>query len=224
MRRFFSCIASLLPVIVNTATDDKDKSMFTALKPESVRVSNHTSGIGEVSHGTGFWYSEGGIAVVVTAKHCIDKTPNTTMAVEDSAGKRYKVYQTIEDPDVDVAILYVGDIRKTTMQISPATLSVGESVWLAGYPFGYGLTLCKGIMTNMDYFIKKWKTSTAYLSTLSAAPGCSGGAVVNEKGEIVGMFVMYNPENSNYTILVPNTTLRNSVKSLMQKVKRELAK
>lgn len=226
MRKAFLAFVALLACAppVALAFDNQDKDIFKALSPQTVRVEMRHKALGEQSHGTGFWYSDGGIAVIVTAKHCVEGETNEYPVVIDSKGKEYTVYQTIKDKDNDIAVLYVGDDKRKTFSFAKSTPEVGEDVWLTGYPFWYGLTLCKGLVTNNSYPVDMWLGSLGVLSTLSAAPGCSGGAVVNFKLEIVGMFVLYNTNNSNYTVMVPAPTMGKRVPILMQQIKRELAK
>lgn len=80
------------------------------------------------------------------------------------------------------------------------TLKVGQKIYAVGSPLGYENTMSEGIISGLRE-IGESKKSFIQI-TASASPGSSGGAVLNSKGELVGMVSMgyLFAENMNFAI------------------------
>ena len=109
-----------------------------------------------------------------------------------SGGREYPVTLLLDDPKSDLAVLQIDNANgKTFPALSFAesdNLEVGDLVLAVGNPFGVGQTVTSGIVSalartgvetaNFDYFIQ---------TDAAINPGNSGGALVNLKGELVGI-------------------------------------
>ena len=74
-------------------------------------------------------------------------------------------------------------------------VKVGQRVLTIGCPFGFKDTLTTGIISRIDYERNKIQTDAAI------NPGCSGGPLLNLKGEIIGINQsIYNPDNNRSNI------------------------
>ena len=107
-----------------------------------------------------------------------------------------KIKGTDEDNDLAVVAVQKSDISKETMsQIKIAQLGnsdalvVGEQVVAIGNALGYGQSVTSGWVSALDRPVTLESGSTAELIQTDAAinPGNSGGALLNMRGELIGI-------------------------------------
>jgi len=113
---------------------------------------------------------------VLTAAHCV--TDNDAFAVDHRDATVVSV-----NPLLELAVLKTR-LRKGASQITlaPALPRVGSSVAVLGYPFGARtVTMQAGILANADA-----GDGTAWVNA-DMLPGDSGGAILNDAGELVGV-------------------------------------
>ena len=98
----------------------------------------------------------------------------------------------------DLLLIYLGSPVKDTEEIGVSTENyVGEKVYAFGFPLNYGLTMTEGIVSNLNtnikikisenYFTNEINQSGVIQITAPISHGSSGGALVNEKGELLGI-------------------------------------
>ncbi|MDX2052416.1 MAG: Do family serine endopeptidase [Polyangiaceae bacterium] len=136
--------------------------------------------------GSGVVFREG---YILTNNHVVDGASEIKIA---SASKReYAVELVGTDPKTDVAVLKV---KGTSDGLIPITLGdsqslrLGDTVLAIGNPFGLGQTVTKGIVSakgRADLGIVEFED---FIQTDAAInPGNSGGALVNSRGQLVGI-------------------------------------
>ncbi|HWA20249.1 MAG TPA: Do family serine endopeptidase [Devosia sp.] len=140
------------------------------------------------SLGSGVIVDAGGI--IVTNSHVVHGADDIRIAL--SGGREYAVTLLLDDPKSDLAVLKITDPKgKTFAAVTFAdsdSLQVGDLVLAIGNPFGVGQTVTSGIVSalartgvetgNFDYFIQ---------TDAAINPGNSGGALVDLKGNLVGI-------------------------------------
>jgi serine protease Do len=87
------------------------------------------------------------------------------------------------------------------VELSEAPLSVGDTVYAVGHPFGLDFTFTKGIVSEPD----RIQNGISYIQTDAAInPGNSGGPLVNEAGAVVGMntFIIRDSHNLGFALPV----------------------
>ena len=86
----------------------------------------------------------------------------------------------------------IGDIKK---------LKVGQRVYAIGSPMGYENTISEGIISGLRSYEELSKN---YIQiTASISPGSSGGAVINDKGELIGISTSTIQEGQNLNFAIP---------------------
>lgn len=141
------------------------------------------------------------------------------------------------EPNKDLAVIAVqlSDIPAETMSsIKVATvgdssaLKVGEPVVAIGNAYGYGLSVTSGIVSALNREVtveSDGQTITNKLIQTDAAinPGNSGGALLNSKGELIGInsvkFISEDVEGMGYAI--PISDVESIIGELMNKVTRD---
>jgi serine protease Do len=128
--------------------------------------------------------------VIITNSHVVNGADEIHIAL--SGGREYPVTLLLDDPKSDLAVLKIGNASGKTFPSlkfgNSDDLLVGDLVLAIGNPFGVGQTVTSGIVSalartgvetgNFDYFIQ---------TDAAINPGNSGGALVNLKGELVGI-------------------------------------
>lgn len=128
--------------------------------------------------------------IIVTNSHVVSGADDIRIAL--SGGREYPVKLLLDDPKSDLAVLQIENAGGRTFPAlafaQSDTLEVGDLVLAVGNPFGVGQTVTSGIVSalartgvetnNFDYFIQ---------TDAAINPGNSGGALVNLKGQLVGI-------------------------------------
>jgi lipoprotein NlpI len=102
----------------------------------------------------------------------------------------------------DILILKIEDNNFPNIPVAESdTFKVGQKIYAIGSPLGYENTMSEGIISGLREIGESKKS---YIQiTASASPGSSGGAVLNTKGELVGMVTMgYLLADMNFAIPV----------------------
>ena len=140
-----------------------------------------------ISTGSGVIYTSDGY--VVTNNHVIENAD----AIEVIHEKRtYKAELIGSDPSTDLAILKIDGNDLPNIKIGRSRdLEVGEWVLAVGNPFNLTSTVTAGIVSAKGRQINILRTNfpiESFIQTDAAInPGNSGGALVNTKGELVGI-------------------------------------
>lgn len=180
--------------------------------------------------------------LIVTNNHVISNAKEISVyfnsdgeAADDENVISAKVKGT--DPSKDLAVIAVklSDIPQETMDIikiatigDSSALKVGEQVVAIGNAYGYGLSVTTGIVSALNREVSvtsDGQTITNRLIQTDAAinPGNSGGALLNSKGELIGInsvkFISEDVEGMGYAI--PITDVESIIGDLMNKVTRD---
>lgn len=133
--------------------------------------------------GTGFAISSKGY--LVTNYHVIKGADS--LYVQNSKGEFFKAITVMEDNTSDLAVLKIADStfkgQPLPYSIQPQKVKLGEEVFTLGYPrdeIVYG----KGYISAQTGFNGD---TVAYQVSIPVNPGNSGGPLINNKGEVVGI-------------------------------------
>jgi len=140
-----------------------------------------------ISTGSGVIFTSDGY--IVTNNHVVENAD----VIEVIHNKRtYEAELIGTDPSTDLAVLKIDKTGLPTIKIGSArNLDVGEWVIAVGNPFNLTSTVTAGIVSAKGRQINILKTNfpiESFIQTDAAInPGNSGGALVNVKGELVGI-------------------------------------
>ncbi|MDO9270221.1 MAG: DegQ family serine endoprotease [Methylobacter sp.] len=125
--------------------------------------------------------------LVLTNNHVIDKADTITVTLNDGRQLAAKLIGT--DPEADVAVIQIPVDNLTMLPIADSNqLKVGDFVVAIGNPFGLGQTVTSGIVSALGRSGLGIEGYEDFIQTdASINPGNSGGALVNLRGELVGM-------------------------------------
>ena len=134
--------------------------------------------------------------LIATNNHVIDGAETVSVSFVDNETYEATIKGTDSDKDLAVVAVPLSSISSDTMsKISVATignsskLEVGEQVVAIGNALGYGQSVTSGWVSALNRSISTEEGETSGLIQTDAAinPGNSGGALLNMKGEVIGI-------------------------------------
>ncbi|MCC9138052.1 trypsin-like peptidase domain-containing protein [Pontibacter silvestris] len=134
--------------------------------------------------GTGFAISSEGY--LVTSSHVVEGADS--IMIENKAGLKFKVDEVYRDQIHDLSILKIIDTSFTGFDRLPFTFKttesdLGESVFTLGYP-REDIVFGEGSLSSSSGFEGD---TTSYQISIPLNPGNSGGPLLDEKGNLIGV-------------------------------------
>ena len=125
--------------------------------------------------------------LVLTNNHVIANAIQITVTLRD--GRQVEAEIVGADPETDIAVLKMTAENLTALTTSDSDdLRVGDFVVAIGNPFGLGQTVTSGIISALSRSGLGIEEYEDFIQTdASINPGNSGGALVNLKGQLVGI-------------------------------------
>jgi Do/DeqQ family serine protease len=185
-------LKQVTPAVVNISTvthrraanpllEDPFFRRFFNLPPQQPRQRRQTqsAGSGVIIH------SERGL--IITNHHVIKGADEIQIGLTDGRSLEAKLVGS--DPDADLALLQVEADNLTALPLADSDrLAVGDFVVAIGNPFGLGQTVTTGIVSALGRTGLGIEGYENFIQTdASINPGNSGGALVNLRGELVGI-------------------------------------
>lgn len=135
---------------------------------------------------------------ILTNNHVVGGADDITVTLQD--GRNFKAKLIGTDPDTDVAVVQIHASGLQALPISDSSkLQVGDFVVAVGDPFGLGQTVTSGIVSALGRQGLGGNGYQNFIQTdASINPGNSGGALVNLRGELVGINSMiFSPSGAS---------------------------
>ena len=125
--------------------------------------------------------------LVLTNNHVIANAVQITVTLRD--GRQLEAEIIGNDPETDVAVIRIPTEDLTDIKSADSDrLRVGDFVVAIGNPFGLGQTVTSGIVSALSRSGLGIEGYEDFIQTdASINPGNSGGALVNLRGELVGI-------------------------------------
>lgn len=183
-------------------------AIYEEINPAIVSVDSQLSD--GLSCGTGCIIDKSG--VILTSAHVVDVGNSVVVTTNNGQNYTAKVIKRFGE-NKDIALLKINTAHnlKTVKLGNSEKVKVGEKVLAIGNPFGFSGTLTQGIVSRIDYAKNRIQTDAAI------NPGSSGGPLLNEKGEIIGINqAIYNPDNNISNIGIGFATPINLVKEYLK--------
>ncbi|HYE81457.1 MAG TPA: trypsin-like peptidase domain-containing protein [Clostridia bacterium] len=126
---------------------------------------------------------------IVTNNHVVDGANDITVILQD--GKELEATVVGRDPQTDLAVIKVDPKNLTVAELGDSSkLEVGELAIAIGSPMGteYAGSVTAGIISGLNREVSVGDNSIKLIQTDAAInPGNSGGALVNSKGQVIGI-------------------------------------
>lgn len=106
------------------------------------------------------------------------------------------------DVNKDIFIIKIGNVKSPKLKICNSnSLVIGQRVYTIGSPLGFENTISEGIISGLRNYDEMGKNLIQI--TASISPGSSGGAVVNDKGELIGISTLSAKDGQNLNFAIP---------------------
>ena len=169
--------------------------------------------------GSGVIYSSDGY--IITNNHVIDKSTKIEVVYEK---KTYQAKMIGTDPSTDLALLKIEAQNLPAVKLgSSKDLRIGEWVLAVGNPFNLTSTVTAGIVSakgrNINVVNSQFPIESFIQTDAAINPGNSGGALVNVRGELIGINTAILSRTGSYTgygFAVPVDIVKKIVRDLIK--------
>jgi len=176
----------LLPVTRHVWCQEDWKTPYTESAPAIFYLKSSPPS-GEANVTSGFFINSQGHGVSVY--HFLDSIKhNTKHLYIHYDGKDYPAQVVYKDKNLDFIVVKTDHLKDNPfLRFAEELPSLGEEVVLLGINPSLHVTLEPGYLLEKDYPYLKYMKEGCLRSSCKGGPGYSGGAVVNRKGQVVGV-------------------------------------
>lgn len=172
------------------------------------------------SSGSGVIITDDGY--IVTNNHVVENADKIEVTLNNNKTYPAKIIGT--DPSTDLALLKISEKSLPFVVYGNSDdLRVGEWVLAVGNPFNLTSTVTAGIVSakarNIGILPDQYKIESFIQTDAAVNPGNSGGALVNTKGELVGINSAIASNTGSYTgysFAIPANLVRKVVDDLVE--------
>jgi len=156
---------------------------------------------------------------IVTNYHVIHEADEIEITLKD--GRQFTAKKLGADAESDIALLQIDAKDLHEIKIADSNnLRVGDFSVAIGSPFGLGQTVTSGIVSALGRSGLKIENFENFIQTDAAInPGNSGGALVNLRGELIGInTAILGPSGGNVGIgfAIPSSMMKNLVDQIIE--------
>ncbi|MBZ4043146.1 trypsin-like peptidase domain-containing protein [Flavobacterium hibisci] len=171
----------------------------------------------QVGTGSGVIISEDGY--IVTNNHVIKDATEIEITLNNK--KSYKAKLIGTDSKMDIALLKIdaGEKLPYTAFANSDSVKVGEWVLAVGNPYNLTSTVTAGIVSAKARNLDNSGIQSFIQTDAAVNPGNSGGALVNTRGELIGINTMITSMTGSYvgySFAVPSNNARKIVEDIME--------
>jgi serine protease DegS len=173
------------PSVVNIYTSRTIRESVNPLFERFFNMNTPQRSRKQTGLGSGVIFTANGY--IITNYHVVKSAEDIRVSLYD--GRDYPAKFIGADPETDLAILHIDIQDLSAIRLGDSNkLRVGDVVLAIGNPFGVGQTVTLGIVSATGRDHLGLNTFENFIQTDAAInPGNSGGALVNARGELVGI-------------------------------------
>jgi len=171
----------------------------------------------QIGTGSGVIISEDGY--IVTNNHVIQDATKIEITLNDNRTFPAKLIGT--DSKMDIALLKIEANEKLPYAVfaDSDAIRVGEWVLAVGNPYNLTSTVTAGIVSAKARNLSTTGIQSFIQTDAAVNPGNSGGALVNNNGELIGINTMISSTTGSYvgySFAVPSNLVRKIVTDIME--------
>ena len=171
----------------------------------------------QVGTGSGVIISEDGY--IVTNNHVIKDASEIEITLNNKKSYVAKLIGT--DSKMDIALLKIDTNEKLpyTVFANSDSVKIGEWVLAVGNPYNLTSTVTAGIVSAKARDLDTSGIQSFIQTDAAVNPGNSGGALVNTRGELIGINTMISSMTGSYvgySFAVPSNIARKIIEDLME--------
>jgi Do/DeqQ family serine protease len=171
----------------------------------------------QVGSGSGVIISEDGY--IVTNNHVIKDASEIEITLNNKKSYPAKLIGT--DSKMDIALLKITAEEKLpyTAFANSDSVKIGEWVLAVGNPYNLNSTVTAGIISAKARNLDTSGIQSFIQTDAAVNPGNSGGALVNTRGELIGINTMISSPTGSYagySFAIPSNNARKIIEDLME--------
>ncbi|MGC4040218.1 MAG: trypsin-like peptidase domain-containing protein [Flavobacterium sp.] len=171
----------------------------------------------QIGTGSGVIISQDGY--IVTNNHVVKDA--TELEVTLNNNKSYKAKLIGTDSKMDIALLKINADQKLPYSTFADSdqVKVGEWVLAVGNPYNLNSTVTAGIVSAKARNLQNNGLQSFIQTDAAVNPGNSGGALVNTRGELIGINTMISSPTGSYagySFAVPSNITRKIIEDIME--------
>lgn len=163
-----------------------------------------------------------GDGYILTNNHVINNADEVEVVLNDQRSYTAEVLGT--DPNTDLALLKIDEEGLAYIPYGNSeNVQVGEWVLAVGNPFNLNSTVTAGIVSakgrNIDILREEYAIESFIQTDAAVNPGNSGGALVNTRGELIGIntaIASNTGSYAGYSFAVPVNIARKVVDDILE--------
>lgn len=203
-------------------TEAANKSINAVVHVKNVAVtrnpfSGNRAGMALQGTGSGVIISPDGY--IVTNNHVIQKANQIQVTLNNN--QNYMAEVIGSDPKTDIALLKIDADELDYLPFGNSNnAQIGEWVLAVGNPFNLTSTVTAGIISAKSRDLGMDSNVSSFIQTDAAVnPGNSGGALVNTRGELIGINTAITSQTGSYVgyaFAVPSNNARKIVEDILE--------
>jgi Do/DeqQ family serine protease len=205
---------------IHSVVHVKNTAIRTQTNPLDIFFGNGNGGrkYEQVGTGSGVIISQDGY--IVTNNHVIDGATEIEITLNNR--QKYKAELIGTDKENDIALLKIDtDIDLPYIPFANSdNIKIGEWVLAVGNPYNLTSTVTAGIVSAKGRDLEGNRNIESFIQTDAAVnPGNSGGALVNTRGELVGINTAISSKTGSfigYSFAVPSNIAKKIVDDLLE--------
>lgn len=171
----------------------------------------------QIGTGSGVIISEDGY--IVTNNHVVKDAQNIEITLND--GKSYKAKLVGTDEKMDISLIKIDADEKLPYATfaDSDNVKVGEWVLAVGNPYNLNSTVTAGIVSAKARNLDTSGLQSFIQTDAAVNPGNSGGALVNTRGELIGINTMISSTTGSYvgySFAVPSNITRKIIEDILE--------
>lgn len=202
MRALKKYIFIFLLIFISIGLKAQDvKTIFNKSKSSIVLIMTYDSNQAPLALGSGFYFRKN---LIATNYHVIRNSDRILIKNLGTQVKSEKVWVKSYSEELDVAILEVGEPNATSLLLNLGKPEIGDKILAIGNPKGLEGTISTGIVSGIR------KLSEIYnlvQITSPISPGSSGGPVLDENGQVIGISTFTIKDSQNLNFAVPSNAI-----------------
>ncbi|MBK0369964.1 trypsin-like peptidase domain-containing protein [Flavobacterium agrisoli] len=204
---------------VHTVVHVKNVSRRTVTNPMLEYFYGYGGGQQQEQVGTGSGVIISADGYIVTNNHVIKDASELEITLNNN--KSYKAKLIGTDSKMDIALLKIDTSDKLpyTTFANSDNVKVGEWVLAVGNPYNLTSTVTAGIVSAKARSMGGDGIQSFIQTDAAVNPGNSGGALVNTRGELIGINTMISSPTGSYTgysFAVPSNIARKIIEDIME--------
>lgn len=194
MKRFLLIFSVIL--IPHLLYSQDVKSIFGKSKTSIVLILTYDANNTPIALGSGFYFEN---TLIATNYHVIEGSSKIVIKNLGSQTKLENIKVRSYSEDLDMAILESPTPNSTFLTLSQIKPEIGDKIVAIGNPKGLEGTVSTGIVSGLRELTSEYSLIQI---TSPISPGSSGGPVLNENGQVIGIstFTINDSQNLNFAI------------------------